>query len=328
MLSSYIIEDGRLHVQDAGHEPDALRRAVWIDLLNPSQAEAKLVEQALALELPTREEMQEIESSSRLYREGDVLFLTAPLLHSADTPQMATAPTSFVLGTGTLITVRHATPKAFGSFSARAQRNPSLLASPDGVMLGLFEQIVDRLADILERLGAEMDRASQRAFVSESRQLRRAAERSADLKAALITLGRVGEVTSRASETLLGLSRILTFVGAEKLTSIRKENQTRIKTLVRDVRSLVEHAGFMTNKATFLLEATLGIINIDQNAIIKAFTVASVALMPPTLIASIYGMNFRYMPELNTWWGYPFALLLMICSALLPIYFFRRRGWL
>ncbi|MBM3526106.1 MAG: magnesium transporter, partial [Alphaproteobacteria bacterium] len=281
MLSSYTIEGGKLLVHDVGHEPDVLRRAVWIDMLNPTQAEAGLVEKALALELPTREEMQEIESSSRLYREGEVLFLTAPLLHSAETPQMATSATSFVLAPNVLVTIRYATPKAFGTFSARAGKSPQLLASADGVMLGLFEQIVDRLADLLERLGADMDRASHRAFVAKETGRPRASERDAELKQTLITLGRVGEVTSRISETLLGLSRILTFVGAERVSCIRKENQPRIKTLVRDVRSLVEHGNSMTNKATFLLDATLGVINIEQMAIIKTFTVVSVAMMPP-----------------------------------------------
>jgi magnesium transporter len=194
-------------------------------------------------------------------------------------------------------------------------------------MLHLFEQIVDRLADILERVGGDMDRTSGAAFRS-ARAKVKANARDADLREALLTLGQVGEVTTRASETLLGLSRILTFVGAEKATAVRKENQALIKTLVRDVRSLVEHAGVLNGKANFLLDAVLGIINVEQTNIIKTFTVASVALMPPTLIASIYGMNFAFMPELGQAWGYPAALLLMVISALLPIFYFKRKGWL
>jgi len=135
-------------------------------------------------------------------------------------------------------------------------------------------------------------------------------------------------VTTRANETLLGLSRILTFVGAEKATAVRRENQALIKSLVRDVRSLVEHANFLNNKANFLLDAVLGIINVEQTNIIKTFTVASVALMPPTLIASIYGMNFELMPELKWALGYPMALVMMVVSAVLPILYFKRKGWL
>ena len=333
MLSTWTVEDGRCRLREGAISditaalPESvresaaevalaenLRRAVWIDLLNPTPAEERAVQDALSLEIPTREEMQEIESSSRLYREDDALFLTANFLYGVDSGDYGSTPISFVLTNSTLVTVRYATPRAFSIFGARAQRQPSLLQSADAVMLHLFEQIVDRLADILEKVGADMDKASQSTFRTS--------------KEALFTLGQVGEVTTRASETLLGLSRILTFVGAEKETTIRKENQALIKTLVRDVRSLVEHASFLNSKAQFLLDAVLGVLNVEQNAIIKTFTVASVALMPPTLIASIYGMNFEFMPELKLALGYPLALLLMIVSAILPILYFRRKGWL
>jgi magnesium transporter len=328
MMISYTVEHGHLAVRDGAQSPEELRRAVWIDLLNPSPAEERAVQEALRLEIPTREEMQEIESSSRLYREDEALFLTAPFLHGVENGEYSSTAITFVLGNTNLVTVRYATPKAFAIFAARCQRSPaSLMTTPDAVMFHLFEQVVDRLADILERIGADMDRASQAAFRT-ARAKVKATTKDADLTDALITLGQVGEVTTRASETLLGLSRILTFVGAEKAGAIRKENQPLIKTLVRDVRSLVEHANFLNNKANFLLDAVLGIINVEQNAIIKTFTVASVALMPPTLIASIYGMNFDVMPELHWPLGYPLALVMMVVSAVLPIIYFKRKGWL
>jgi magnesium transporter len=327
MLTSYTPAEGRVAVRDGLLPPADLARAVWIDLLNPTAEEEAAVQAALRLEIPTREEMQEIESSSRLYRENDSLYLTANFLYGADGNDYGSTAISFVLTNAALVTVRYQTPKAFAVFAVRCQKSPWLLGSADGVMLHLFEQIVDRLADILERVGADMDRASGAAFRSARADLK-ANKRDADLREALITLGQVGEVTTRASETLLGLTRILTFVGAEKATAVRKENQALIKTLVRDVRSLVDHANFLNSKANFLLDAVLGIINVEQTNIIKTFTVVSVALMPPTLIASIYGMNFQFMPELNQTWGYPLALVLMVASALLPIYYFRRKGWL
>jgi magnesium transporter len=272
--------------------------------------------------------MQEIESSSRLYREGETLFLTANFLYGVEGGEYGSTAITFVLGNSNLITVRYATPRAFEVFGARCQRTPkALLGAPDAVMLHLFEQVVDRLADILERIGSDMDRASQAAFRT-ARAKTKATAKDADLKDTLITLGQVGEVTTRASETLLGLSRILSFVSAEKAGAVRKENQGLIKTLVRDVRSLVEHASFLNSKAQFLLDAVLGIINVQQNAIIKTFTVASVALMPPTLIASVYGMNFDVMPELRWTVGYPFALVLMVISAVVPVFYFKRKGWL
>ncbi|WP_372620441.1 magnesium transporter CorA family protein [Falsiroseomonas sp.] len=327
MLTTYALAEGRVSVHEGLLPPAELARAVWIDLLNPTPEEERAVQSALRLEVPTREEMEEIESSSRLYREDDVLFLTANFLHGVDRGEYNSTPITFVLASQALVTVRYQTPRAFTAFSLRCQKSPGLVATPDGVMLHLFEQIVDRLADVLERIGGEMDGASSAAF-RRARVKVKANERSADLRETLITLGQVGEVTTRASETLLGLSRILTFVGAEKATAVRKENQAQIKTLVRDVRSLVEHANVLNSKANFLLDAVLGIINVEQTNIIKTFTVASVALMPPTLIASIYGMNFAQMPELNQAWGYPAALLLMVVSAVLPIVYFKRKGWL
>jgi magnesium transporter len=309
-------------------EPEGLRHAVWIDMLNPTPQEEHAVQSALGIEIPTREEMQEIESSSRLYREGDTLFLTANFLYGVETGEYGSTAITFVLTNTTLVTVRYATPKAFSGFGLRAQKQPAmLLASADGVMLHLFEQVVDRLADILERVGADMDRASQRTFRTASANLQ-ASRKDDQLKAALITLGQVGEVTSRASDTLLGLTRILSFVSAEKATAVRKENQPLIKTLMRDVRSLVEHAQMLNGKAQFLLDAVLGMINVEQTGIIKTFSVVSVALMPPTLIASIYGMNFELMPELKWEIGYPLSLFLMVVSAILPVLYFRRKGWL
>jgi magnesium transporter len=327
MLTSYGLSEGRIVTRDGLPPAEEIRGSVWIDLLNPTPQEERAVQDALRLEIPTREEMEEIESSSRLYREEDTLFLTANFLYGVEGGEYGSTPITFVLSNQALVTVRYQTPKAFSVFAIRCQRTPALLASPDGVMLHLFEQVVDRLADILERVGSDMDRASSAAFRS-ARAKVKANVRDADLREALITLGQVGEVTTRASETLLGLTRILTFVGAEKATAVRKENQVLIKTLVRDVRSLVDHAGFLNNKAQFLLDAVLGIINVEQTAIIKTFSVVSVALMPPTLIASVYGMNFEFMPELKQVWGYPAALVLMVVSALLPILYFKRKGWL
>jgi magnesium transporter len=326
MLTTYTAESGHLAVRDDERDPEALRRAVWIDLLHPSLEEEHAVQTALGIEVPTREEMQEIESSSRLYREDDTLVLTANFLYGADTGEFSSTPISFVLTGNALITVRYATPKAFPVFAARCQKTPTLVASGDAVMLHLFEQIVDRLADILERISGDMDRASHNIFLRGVPDP--ANKRDRNLKDALLTLGQVGEVTTRASETLLGLSRILTFVSAEKATAVRRENQGTIKTLVRDVRSLVEYANFLNNKATFLLDAVLGIINVEQTNIIKTFTVVSVALMPPTLIASIYGMNFQHMPELEWTLGYPLALGLMVATAVLPIWYFKRKGLL
>lgn len=327
MLTSYTVRNGTLVTQSDEQGPIGLAGAIWIDLLDPTPEEERQVEAALGFELPSREEMQEIESSSRLYREGDVLFLTANFLHGVEGSDFASTPISFVLAPSALVTVRHAKPLAFTMFTARCQKAPELLlTSPDAVMLHLFGQIVDRLADILERIGLDIDRANRSAFRT-ARSAEKVTQKDQDLKSVLLTLGVVGDLTARTTDTLLGLTRILTFVSADK-SVIRKENQHLIKTLTRDVKSLVEHGNSMNHKATFLLDAVLGIINVEQMNIIKTFTVVSVALMPPTLIASIYGMNFQYMPELSWPIGYPLAVLAMLASALGPVLYFKRRGWL
>jgi len=194
-------------------------------------------------------------------------------------------------------------------------------------MLHLLEQVVDRLADTLERVGADTERASRSVFRAAPADSG-AKAKDADLRDALLVLGEVGEVTTRASETLLGVSRMLSFVAAERAAAVRRENHGLVKTPARDVRSLVEHAGFLNGKANFLLDAVLGVINVEQNATIKTFTVVAVALMPPTLVASVCGMNFQHMPELKWGLGYPLSLLLMVLSALLPVWWFRRKGWL
>lgn len=332
MITTYHIDGGRLAVGGALAPPasaDAPTATppVWIDLLQPTWQEERMVEQQIGVELPTREEQQEIEASSRLYREGEVLFLTAPFMHGADTGEPGTAAITFVLTAQTLVTVRHATPKAFAAFAARATKYPAMVATADGVMLGLFEQVVDRLADVLEQITADMDRSSIATFRT-ARSGEPASTKNEALKEALITLGAVGDATARASETLLGLARIMAFVAAEKGSAIRKENAPRIKTLARDLRSLQEHGTFLNEKATFLLDAVLGFINIEQTAVIKTFSVVAVALMPPTLVASIYGMNFEHMPELGWPFGYPLSLVAMVVSAVLPVLYFRRKGWL
>ena len=191
-----------------------------------------------------------------------------------------------------------------------------------------FARLATRDGDEIDITPLNIVTDGEKIFFRSAKGTTKANRRDEDLRNALIALGQVGEVTSRASETLLGLSRILTYLGTEKDALVRKENTTQVKTLVRDLKSLVDHAGFLANKANFLLDAILGVINIDQNGIIKTFTVASVALMPPTLIASIYGMNFKDMPELGWDFGYPVAIGLMVVTAILPVLYFKRKGWL
>lgn len=323
MIRGYSNERGRLKPIDVSlAAADAL---VWIDLFNPTREEQVALEKLLGVAIPTRDEMEEIEISSRLYNEDDASFMTAtlPALVDGEDPQMQ--PVTFVLTDSRLITVRYHEPRAFQTFPLRAEKVPMGCETAEGVLLALLETIVARLADILERAGHEIDGISRDVFKRRDGR----PTPTKDFQVIIESIGRKGDLTSKLRESLLTLELLIGFLN--QATVQRKTGEAvreRIKTLSRDVRSLTDHASFLSQKITFLLDATLGMITIEQNAIIKIFSVAAVVFLPPTLIASIYGMNFEFMPELKWLWGYPFALSLMVISAILPYAFFKRRGWL
>jgi magnesium transporter len=301
--------------------------AVWIDLLNPTKDEDLKVEQALSISVPTREEMSEIEASSRLYQEGGAFYMTAVVLHQPDLPFDApvATPVTFILAGSRMVTVRYAEPRAFSIFLTRAQRKDAACMTGAAVLVGLLEAIIDREADRVERIQGEVDKLSQSIFAGGAGERSRTHRFDVTIR----MIGREGELTSRSRESMLTLGRLTTYLGhvmGER--GDEKALRARVKTASRDVRSLADHIGYLSDKITFLLEATLGMINNEQNTIIKIFSVLAVALMPPTLVGTIYGMNFKNMPELDWLWGYPWALALMVTSAVLPWIYFKRKGWL
>lgn len=296
---------------------------VWWDLINPDREEETGLEKHLGLELPTRDEMQEIEISSRLYSEDGGHFMTALIPSHTDADDAVIQPITFILVDHRLVTIRYTEPRAFTTFPQRAEKTGLGLTSGETILLGLLEAVVDRLADILERAGRDIDAISRSVFGQKGAETRK----DANYKATLEEIGRKGDLTSNIRDSLATLERVLAFLGP-KMNTAKKEVRDQLKALVSDVRSLTDHSGFMAQKITFLLDATLGLINIEQNAIIKIFSVAAVVFLPPTLVASLYGMNFELMPELKWTFGYPFAIGLMILSAVLPYFYFKRRGWL
>ena len=323
MLTIYENRAGTLTRQKG--KPRIGEEAVWVDLLNPTQEEEKKVERALKFNVPTREEQQEIEASSRLYQENGAYFMTATLLYTTEQGDPRTTPATFILAGQRLVTVRYAEPRAFPIFVARCNRTETDLKSGPAVLIGLLETIIDRLADFIERLQAEVEGLSHSIFDIKGG----AASRQRRFDVLLRAIGREGEITSKARESAHSLGRLLTFlIHAANERKEVKPLQARIRTAARDVTSLTDYATFLSGKIIFLLDATLGGIQIQQNDIIKIFSVAAVVFLPPTLIASIYGMNFQFMPELSWWFGYPLAIVLMILAAVLPYLYFKRRGWL
>jgi magnesium transporter len=323
MLTIYENRAGTLTRQKG--KPRIGEEAVWIDLLNPTEDEEKKVERALKFDVPTREEQLEIEASSRLYQENGAYFMTATLLYTTDQGDPRTTPATFILAGQRLVTVRYAEPRAFSIFVARCNRTETDLKSGPAVMIGLLDTIIDRLADFIERLQAEVEGLSHSIFEIKGG----AASRQRRFDVLLRAIGREGEITSKARESAHSLGRLLTFlIHAVNERKEVKPLQARIRTAARDVTSLTDYATFLSGKIIFLLDATLGMIQIQQNDIIKIFSVAAVVFLPPTLIASIYGMNFQFMPELSWWLGYPLALVLMVVAAVVPYLYFKRRGWL
>lgn len=318
MIRAYALTGDRLKPL----APEA-EEVVWWDLVNPDRSEEKSLEARLGLELPTKDEMQEIEISSRLYSEDGGHFMTALVPSHTDADDAVIQPITFIVCDHRLVTIRYTEPRAFTSFPQRAEKSGLGLSGGESILLSLLDAIVDRLADILERTGREIDAISKAVFGQKGAEGRK----DSSYKATLEEIGRKGDLTSSIRDSLATLERVLAFLGP-KLPQGQKDLREQLKALVSDVRSLTDHSGFMAQKITFLLDATLGLINIEQNAIIKIFSVAAVVFLPPTLVASLYGMNFDIMPELKWTYGYPWAIALMILSAVLPYFYFKRRGWL
>ncbi len=300
--------------------------ATWIDLCEPTREEEKLVERMLGLDVPTREEMKEIEPSSRLFERGDAIYMTLSTLYGIEEGQPAAEPIAFVLARNRLVTVRYTRPKPFRMFAEHVMREPELVRDALTVLVRLLDTIIDRLADELEEAGTEIERISDQIFRRDESKSRRIP--AARLEALLTRIGRSQSLLARIRETAVSSSRVIGFLAASARLRADTAEREHVLSLGADVGSLIDHSAFLATNLTFLLDASLGLICVEQNAAWKVFSVAAVIFLPPTLVAGIYGMNFEHMPELKWLAGYPWALGLILLSAILPYWFFKRRGWL
>ena len=323
MLNAYALQNGGLVrvpvVAGSAPPPEAL----WVDLLEPTPDEERLVETTLRIDVPTREEMREIESSNRLYEEEGGVYLTSTIVTKLDTDAPQNTQVTFILKDGRLITNRYTDPLPFRRYVAYAERHAASCNSGPAILAGLVEAVVNRIADVIERVGSDLDGVSATVF---THQRRRRGGR--DFREVLETIGRSGELIAKARESLMSLGRLLAFVQQSTVVQLPQEVRTRLRTLSRDVIAMSDHAGFLGNNVSFVLDATLGMINIDQNNILKIFSVVTVFLLPPSVIGAVYGMNFDHIPWAHESWGFLAALGLMVCSALVPYLIFKRRGWL
>ena len=325
MFSVFVPSESALK-KVAAADPELLPdNAVWIDLLNPTMEEDRAVERLAGIAVPTREDMQEIEISSRLYIENGARYMTATLMCQSDTDMPKTTPVTFILAGHRLVTVRYDEPKPFALVEHKLARSCMPGISGEMVLMELLDAVIDRCADILERAGAEVDQVSHDIFEPESERHGQAKRYSQ----ILIAIGRKGDLTSKVRESLVSIGRVVTFLSAVvEGAKWSKDMREQLKTMQRDVVSLTDHSSYLSNKITFTLDAMLGVVNLEQNNIIKLFLVMAVVLMPPTLIASIYGMNFKVMPELEWAHGYPYALVLMVAAAIVPYFIFKWKKWL
>ncbi len=333
MLNAYAIVDRCLVEHPSDVTDLVLKKSLWLDFIEPTAAEEARVESLLRFDIPTRGELAEIEASSRLYQEDGATFMTANLIRRGDDDRPESSPVTFIVKGGQLITLRYHHPQAFPQYVKQAMRHTEGEGAWN-IFISLVEAVVDRGADHLERVGQIVEETSKEVFSTsflrkQTQSKKKPSKRN--LENLLVKVGEEGDFTSRMRESLVSISRMMAFAQAvvdnQAAGKVKRDTLARIKVLQRDINSLTDHASFLSGKISFLLDAVLGMISIEQNNIIKIFTVASVAFLPPTLIASIYGMNFKSIPELQWDWGYPYAVVVMILSALLPIWYFKRKGW-
>ena len=322
MLTTYREAEDDWRAKDA----DLPDRLIWLDLLDPRDSERLLVERHAKIRVPSKEALSEIESSSRLIIDHDVLYLSTPTVAKGELQEAEISPVGFVLTERLPVTVRYVQLPSFDSVAERVRADETLDCSI-GIFAALLEAIVDRGADVLEHLGATIDKISKTVFHGNRSSPKRPSRSTMQLRQMLSDIGVSGEHLARARETLLGVGRLATFVGDAGQNWIPQAFHARLHAISKDVASLSDYETHLSDKVQFVLDAVLGYISIEQNDIFKVLTIVSVVGVPPTLLAGIWGMNFKNMPELGWAWGYPLSWLAIVLSALLPLIWFKRRGW-
>ena len=323
MLKIYCHKNNKTEALTDDEASPRIAQAFWVDLHEPDKLHEKQIEEALGIEVPTREEMQEIEISSRLYEENNSVYATVSLVTKADTDCPEIHSVTFIMAKRSLVTIRYSEPSSFYQFSKKLEKNTLPEMDGKAAAIGLFDCMVDRAADVLESTGHKVDELSKLVFSRKSNP-----KQPVKYDEVLAQVGAFVDLTSKIRESLLSMQRATAYISQNSHIKIGAEEHAKMDVISRDIHSLSEYVSFISNKLSFLLDATLGMISNEQNSIIKIFSVAAVIFLPPTLVASIYGMNFEIMPELKWHYGYPFAILMMIGAAVVPYYYFKRKGWL
>jgi len=307
---------------DAGALPGEIN---WIDAFAPSRAEVDFLQRTLGIEVPGLEQLSEIETSSRLYRTGDNLFLTVPIASRHEDGVSLSTPLGFVVTREVLLTIHFGPVRVCDSLPKAGGERP--LAGGVGALIVLVEALIDHIADDLESVTAHLDSHSQMIFLPSIARGGRPGKNDRNRRQVLAAIGQIRGFTSRISETLLVLTRMARYVAAQEVDQLGAEGIARLDMIAHDAASLSDHENRLSEKIQFLLDATLGLIGVDQNDIFKILTMVSVVGIPPTLLASMYGMNFKTMPEYDWAYGYQYGLTVIFLSGLIPLLWFKWRGW-
>jgi magnesium transporter len=300
---------------------------IWIDLLSPTPEEIQFVERAVKIKVPTEDSLSEIEASSRLKLDHHVLYLSSPAVRLDELGEAHLTPVGFVINANVLVTVRFFASPFFDSVAERIETDDSL-QNGMCVFTSLLEAMVDRGADVLEHLGTTADGLSRSVFKGGLTRSKGPVRSTRKLREALANVGVLADRLAKARDVLLGVGRVASYAGDVGREWITPPSRTRLEAVSKDVVSLSDYETRLSDKIQLLLDAVLGFINIEQNDLFKILTIVSVVGVPPTLLAGIWGMNFKNMPELNWQWGYALAWIAIIASGLLPLLWFKLRGWI
>ncbi|WP_447603267.1 magnesium/cobalt transporter CorA [Nitrospira sp. Nam80] len=320
MLSAFVLTDGRLMQVRADAEEDLTRKeTIWIDLADPTEEERELVQSVFRLELPEDEELQNLQASARYYQDEHGVHIRSTFIQNSDqTPSNVTM--SFTLHEGRLLTVHDEDLTFLRLFRMQARAGTVIVNDAMDILLGCYELAVEQDADVLEEMYKTLDEVAA-LVLSRDKHIT-----SSVMRDNIERIAAQEDLNGKVRLDLMDNRRALSFLLRSRVVS--PAHTQAVKGILRDIESLNGHTGFISDKINFLMDALLGMINLEQNKIIKIFSIAAVVFLPPTLVASIYGMNFDIMPELRWPWGYPSALLLMIFAGAAPYLYFRRKGWL
>ncbi len=326
MINVYKVAGDYITKMDGVSDIQKEKDIFWIDLVSPSKEEDAEIEAFLDLSIPTKQDMQEIELSAQFYDEDNAQYMTLSVVAQMHLDNPTKTPVTFILTPRFLVTIRYEELISLNNFVTKAKkRGGVVVALPEDLMMGILESLINRVADSLESVGVDIDTLSRDIFRNKKSGPKR---KEGILQVSIRKIGATGDLLSMLRESLASFDRFIAHYDFDNAKKETKTLKARLSIIQKDIKSLADHAGFLSGKMNFMLDATLGMINLEQNQIIKIFSVAAVVFLPPTMVATIYGMNFKDMPELGWHYGYPMSVLIMVVSALVPLLYFKKKGWL